>query len=559
MRVPPTSAVHGLSHTLWFAEHVANVQAHPLPPGGNGAGAVAPGEMGAQQNAGALNRGSVTTSAVTKMFTFLAYLTPIYGGIVADNQLGRFKTICIGTLVGAVAHIILIFPALPSVIQKDPKGSLAGFIISIIVLAFAAGFIKPSLGPLLCDQSPVKAPTIKTTKKGERVIIDPQFTVSNYLNTFYLCINIGALFQLATQYAAHDIGFWLAFLLPGILYMIMPLVLVWANKRLVKLPPSGSVIPDTFRVIGMCIKKGGILGWLKGGKEFWERASPTYLRETDGFVDENKVHWDDKFVEEVRQTMSACGVFMLIPIFVLADPGSGGLGNTFNDMSVGMTKNGVPNDLLTNFNSIAIIVASPLLNYFIYPFFVKIGYPIKPMMRMSIGFVLGSLGCVVGAYLQDKIYKTSPCGKFASSCMVDGNVGVSPVSLWLQIPVVALPAIGEIFVNVTSYELAYTRAPPSMRGLVYSLALFNSCVAAAISMAVSSALTDPNLVIPWIVVAAACFACAFVFPTYFRHLDDFQFEWTEDERAEISDGKKHDIESSPRASMTAAPADHEKF
>lgn len=455
--------------------------------------------------------------------------------------------------------MILIFPALPSVIQKDPKGSLAGFIISIIVLAFAAGFIKPSLGPLLCDQSPVKAPTIKTTKKGERVIIDPQTTVSSYLNTFYLCINIGALFQLATQYAAYDVGFWLAFLLPGILYMIMPLVLVWASKRLVKLPPSGSVIPDTFRVIGMCLKGAGLRGLFKGGDAFWSKARPSYLRDTQGYVDESKVHWDDKFVEEVRQTISACGVFSLIPIFVLADAGSGGLGNIFNDMSVGMTKNGVPNDLLTNFNSIAIIVASPIINYIIYPFFVKIGYPIKPMTRMCLGFLLGAIGCAVGAYLQDKIYKTSPCGKFASSCIVNGNTAVSPVSLWLQIPVVALPAVGEIFVNVTSYELAYTRAPPSMRGLVYSLALFNSCVAAAISMAVSKALADPNLVIPWIVIAAVTFACAFVFPTYFRHLDNFDFEWTEDERAQIDDKHKvqHDVEGSPRAS--AAIADHERY
>jgi POT family proton-dependent oligopeptide transporter len=30
------------------------------------------------------------------MFTFLAYVTPILGGIVADVKWGRFKTICVG-------------------------------------------------------------------------------------------------------------------------------------------------------------------------------------------------------------------------------------------------------------------------------------------------------------------------------------------------------------------------------------------------------------------------------------------------------------------------------
>lgn len=56
--------------------------------------------------------------------------------------------------------------------------------ISLIILAFAGGLIKPSLGPLLCDQSPVKRPVIRITKKGERVILDPQATVSRYLNVF---------------------------------------------------------------------------------------------------------------------------------------------------------------------------------------------------------------------------------------------------------------------------------------------------------------------------------------------------------------------------------------
>jgi hypothetical protein len=43
-------------------------------------------------------------------------------------------------------------------------------------------------------------------------------------------------------------------------------------------------------------------------------------------------------------------------------------------------------------------------------------------------------------------------GYFASSCEE-----VAPISIWLQIPNVALGAMSEIFVNVTSYELAYAR------------------------------------------------------------------------------------------------------
>lgn len=68
---------------------------NPLPKGST-TGAVAHGAAGLNQHAGALGLGSVKATAVVNMFTFLAYVTPILGGIVADVKWGRFKTICVG-------------------------------------------------------------------------------------------------------------------------------------------------------------------------------------------------------------------------------------------------------------------------------------------------------------------------------------------------------------------------------------------------------------------------------------------------------------------------------
>lgn len=64
----------------------ANFITRGLPEGGNGAGAVAPGPKGVTQSAGALDLGLQTSSALTNVFTFLAYLIPIYGGIMADTK-----------------------------------------------------------------------------------------------------------------------------------------------------------------------------------------------------------------------------------------------------------------------------------------------------------------------------------------------------------------------------------------------------------------------------------------------------------------------------------------
>jgi len=153
---------------------------------------------------------------------------------------------------------------------------------------------------------------------------------------------------MATQYSARLVGFWLAFLLPGILYMLLPILLWWGSSRLVKMPPQGSVVPDTLRVLRICLKQGGWMKLGRGGDAWWGKAKPSNLA-LNGLAGQTVVHWDDQFVEEVRQTMNACVVFLLIPIFLLAN---GGMGNQLNDMSTAMILQGIPNDFLGNFNSI---------------------------------------------------------------------------------------------------------------------------------------------------------------------------------------------------------------
>ncbi len=206
----------------------------------------------------------------------------------------------------AVAHILLVVPAIPAVISSGK--ALGPFIISVYLLAFAAGFIKPSLGPLLCDQAPRTA-VVGTNKKGERVIIDPQVTVQRYLLIFYWCINIGAFFALATSYAERDVGFWLAYLLPGIVYCLMPIVLVLVYKRLYKgeyfpsipflvrssadnlvvstAPPQGSVVLEAFRVVKYA------MGHRQKGQGFWDAAKPSSIVAREGSLDINTVFWDD--------------------------------------------------------------------------------------------------------------------------------------------------------------------------------------------------------------------------------------------------------------------------
>lgn len=484
----------------------------PLPPGGNGAGAT---PLGTQLTPGALGLGLQAAVALTTTFGFLAFVLPIFGGIIADAKWGHYKTICVGTAIGCLAHIILLVSAIPSVIHGGH--GIVPFIISILILSVGTGLIKSSVAPLMADQASIRAQRIATLRSGERVILDPGVTTQNIMLVFYWSINLGAFLKIGTTYAEKRIGFWLAYLVPLIVYFIMPLFLAITYKPLIKLPPQGSVIYDAFKVGKVLLSRGGIKKAFNGGDDFWNAAKPSHIAATGGLKNNNTgwIKWDDDFVDEIRRTFQACKVFIFLPIFYLAD---GGLAGIQVSQAASMTTNDAPNDLLSNFNALTIIVMTPILNYGIYPYLRKMGITFSPIRRIVTGYLLAAATMLVGAILQWRVYETSPCGYFATTCTV--GTTVSPLSIWAQLPLYVLPAIAELLVIITCYEMAYTRAPQRMKGLTFSLVLFMGSLSSALVLIVSPSFADPDLIWPFVGIGAACVLSALAIWVLFHKMDD---------------------------------------
>jgi len=96
---------------------------------------------------------------------------------VADAKLGRYKTVCIAVGIALVGHVLLIVAAVPGVIE-NPDSSLACFILGLIIMGLGTGFFKANIAPLVAEQYKKTKLFIRITKHGERVIVDPVFTVS---------------------------------------------------------------------------------------------------------------------------------------------------------------------------------------------------------------------------------------------------------------------------------------------------------------------------------------------------------------------------------------------
>lgn len=487
---------------------LTNFIQRPLPkdsPHGWGA----PVSDNGSESAGALDRGLQAASALTNLVTFLAYVVPLFGGYLADTAWGRWKTIQWGVVFGGISHVLFIIAAAPSVIANG-KAGLALCILAIFTLAFGSGFIKPNLLPLMLDQYPESGNRVKVLKSGEKVLVDREKTLESVTLIFYWAINIGAFFQLATSYCERRVGFWLAFFVPLVLYLFMPIAFWLVKPKLVFEKPSGSIIGMVLKILVVSFSGNFVKRTFDGS--FWEYAKPSVMRARgrEDFRKGSPINWTDQHVLDVKQTLDACKLFIYFIFYNLADSG---LGSVETSLAGAMNLNGVPNDLFSNFNPLAIIVVIPVLDYVVYPLLRQYRINFRPIYRIFFGFVIAAMSQVAGAVLQHRVYQTSPCGSYSTNCPEP-----SPISAWQASSVYILSGASECFAMATIYALAYTRAAPSMKGLTTALFLFTSAISAAISLAVTPALTDPHLVIVFSVIGGVAFLAGVVMFIQFFNL-----------------------------------------
>ncbi|KAA8628741.1 hypothetical protein SMACR_08792 [Sordaria macrospora] len=518
---------------------ISNYVNRPLPEGGNGWGAP---PRGTQMTAGALGMGQSSANAVTQSFSMLAYALPLLFGWMADAKTGRFKLICWGVVVFGIAHVLMVVAGAKNLLANGT--SKAPYFLSVYILAIGAAMFKPNVSPLLLDQVANTKPIIKVLKTGERVIEDPEATTERVMLWFYLMINIGGFMGVATAYSEKYIGWWLAFLIPLILYLPLPLLLWFLRKRLILHPPGGSDLPNIFKILGICFRRGGLKKFGRHG--FWELAKPSNIAAA-GLEGVYKIEWSDQFVEDVRRTFQGTGIFCFFPIQYLND---NGLGSAASFLSTMLKTDGVPNDVISNFNSLSIIAAAPVLNYGLYPMLRRFNIHYGPIARITTGLAMSSLGGMGYTLLNYYAYKKSPCGEYGSSdCKI--GTGVADISIWFLAIPFAVGGISELFVNVPAYGIAYSRAPANMRGLVSAINLFSTAVAYIIGLACSSVVTDPYLT--WIFggPAIAGGVLTVIFYITFRHIDSEETVFSQRETIEAAP-------SEDSSSQKAAPPTYDE-
>ncbi len=145
-------------------------------------------------------------SGVYKWYTSLVYLTPLFGGLLADRYLGLRNSILIGGVLMGLGHFLMAFEQLPI------------FYSALFFLILGNGFFKPNISTLVG----------KMYKEGDKRR-DGAFTI------FYMGINLGAFVSpIACGYLREHYGFHHAFTLAGIGMMIGLVIFLVTQKSVIK-------------------------------------------------------------------------------------------------------------------------------------------------------------------------------------------------------------------------------------------------------------------------------------------------------------------------------------
>jgi POT family proton-dependent oligopeptide transporter len=202
------------------------------------------------------------------------------------------------------------------------------------------GLFKANISPLVAEQYKRTKPFVVITAAGERVIIDPALTVSRIYMYFYLMINVGSLLgQVLMTYSekarqlpfspllvkeidfniwwSQYVGFWLAYTLPTVAFLLCPIILIIGRKRYVRSPPTGSVFATFLRLLRFASRGRWSINPFRTWRNltapsFWDAARPSRVSPA---LRPPWMVFDDAWVDEVRRGLRACTVFMWFPIY----------------------------------------------------------------------------------------------------------------------------------------------------------------------------------------------------------------------------------------------------
>jgi POT family proton-dependent oligopeptide transporter len=414
------------------------------------------------------------------LFVAAVYALPMIGAVISDRLLGKYRTILWLSAVYACGNLVLALGA----------QSTWGVWTGLGLIAVGSGGIKPCVSAHVGDQF----------GRGN------WFRLQTIYQAFYFIINFGSFFAyLLIPWIWKHAGVRVAFGIPGVL-MLASAVVFWMGRNVfIHVPPRPGgklglldaasstaffmAFGHLFFTIGRpwplvlalsfgCVALGALLfawrqslarddgflaitltalaAWLRRpGRNFWAAARARFGADA---------------VDGPIAVLRIASVFFLVSVFwALFDQKASSWVLQAESLDLKLWGLTLLPSQIQSANPVLVMLLIPYTRRLLYPTAARLGFPLTPLRRMTVGLVLASLATAVIALVQRA---------------VDSH-GAGTVSVRWQLPAYVLLTMGEVMVSITGLEFAYTQAPRRMKSTIMGLWLLTVTLGNVLVSAIS--------------------------------------------------------------------------
>ncbi|HVW13102.1 MAG TPA: MFS transporter [Mucilaginibacter sp.] len=382
---------------------------------------------------------------ITHLFVTLSYFMPLVGGILADWFFGKYKVILWISLVYCLGNFF----------TSSFTTSLPLFSMGLVLIAIGAGGIKSCV----------------SANVGDQFDKSNQDLLSKVYGWFYFSINAGSMVStILIPWTYKHYGPSLAFGLPGILMALATIIFFSGRKMYVRIKPAG-VNRNNFVFISWYALTH--LGKKQKGQSWLDVAKGPYDREK---------------VEGIKAVYRVMIVFFFaLAFWIVWDQNLSEWVLQADKMNrvinLGFYKFEILAGQVQTFNPVFLLIFIPMFNYWVYPWFDKIGLKTTPLRRLGVGLILTALSFVIIAVIQTSI-----------------DHGGHP-TIWWQVFAYVILSAAEVLVSITGLEYAYTHSPKSMKSTMTAVWLLVVSAGNLVTAAVQSNRADNGILAKYLIGA----------------------------------------------------------
>ncbi|XP_043465187.1 peptide transporter family 1 isoform X2 [Leptopilina heterotoma] len=322
-----------------------------------------------------------TSTVIFHIFIMLAYLTPIFGAMLSDSLLGKFKTIFYISIIYAIGQFILSASATPWLNFATREFTMLG----LVLVALGTGGIKPCVSAFGGDQF---------------IMPQQEIALTTFFSLFYFAINSGSLIStFITPILREDIKcfgidscFSLAFLVPAVL-MALSIVIFILGKPLYRIKkPEGNVVLNVSKCIAHAIRR---------------KYKTSSHNKRDHWLDYADDKYSSKMIEDIRSALKVLKLFLPLPIFwALFDQQGSRWTFQANNMNGEIGSYIIKPDQMQVVNPFLIVLFIPIFNSCLYPIFHKLKIFNTPLKKLTLGGVLAAFAFIISSVVEFQMEDT---------------------------------------------------------------------------------------------------------------------------------------------------------